>query len=135
MALAWAPQAGAPDYQAVLGQDAALPVQARPGGAAASGSAPDPYGLGRLDSLAAPVPAAAAAYAAEATGAGQDEEEDMGWEDPPEIGPDGRGPWLDGPDAPWGTAPSRAGRRALTAGAWGLGLGLAAAAVKLFLLN
>jgi hypothetical protein len=82
--------------------------------------------------LAAPVPAEAAAYAAEATA---DEDEDMGWEGPPEIGPDGRGPWLDGPDAPWGTAPAQSGRRALVAGAWGVGVGLAFALVRLFLLN
>jgi hypothetical protein len=82
--------------------------------------------------LVAPVPAEAAAYAAELTAG---EEEDMDWEEPPEIGPDGRGPWLDGPDAPWGTAPSQAGRRALVGAAWGLGLGLVAAIVRLFLLN
>jgi hypothetical protein len=86
-----------------------------------------PYGA-----LAAPVPAEAAAYAAELTA---DDVEDMDWEGPPEIGPDGRGPWLDGPDAPWGTAPSQSGRRAIIAGAWGLGIGLAAAIVRLFLLN
>jgi hypothetical protein len=82
--------------------------------------------------LAAPVPAEAAAYVAELTA---DEDEDMGWEGPPEIGPDGRGPWLDGADAPWGTAPSQAGRRALTGAAWGVGLGVIAAIVQLFLLT
>jgi hypothetical protein len=82
--------------------------------------------------LAAPVPAEAAAYAAEITA---DEEEDMGWEGPPEIGPDGRGPWLDGPDAPWGTAPGQSGRRALVAGGWGAGVGLLVALVRVFLLS
>ncbi|MDR3359846.1 MAG: hypothetical protein LBO20_04205, partial [Bifidobacteriaceae bacterium] len=62
---------------------------------------------------------------------GVEEDEDMGWEDPPEIGPDGRGPWLDGPDAEVGSAPSEPGRRALMAGLWGVGLGLGAAVVKL----
>jgi hypothetical protein len=82
--------------------------------------------------LVAPVPAEAAAYAAEMMA---DDDEDMDWEGPPEIGPDGRGPWLDGPDAPWGTAPSESGRRALLAGAWGIGIGLAIAFVRLFLLS
>jgi hypothetical protein len=158
VAVAWAPEAGAPEYQSVLAQGEAIaPAQAQ--GAAEAEVAPDPtvtppspaaeaaagtartasgilvdaYGPGGFGSLVAPVPAEAAAYAAEATSAGEDE--DMGWEEPPEIGPDGRGPWLDGPDAPWGSAPSAAGRRGLIAGAWGIGLGLAAAAVKLFLLT
>jgi hypothetical protein len=85
-----------------------------------------------LESLAAPVPVEAAAYAAEVTSAA--DEEDLGWEGPPKIGPDGRGPWLDGPDAPWGAVPSRPGRRALIAIGWGAALGLAAAAaIKLFM--
>jgi hypothetical protein len=86
--------------------------------------------LAAMASLAAPVPAEAAAYAAEMTA-----DEDMGWEGPPEIGPDGRGPWMDGPDAPWGSAPSQPIRRAVVAGAWGIGIGLVAAIVRLFLLN
>jgi hypothetical protein len=98
-------------------------------GRAASGTG---FGAGEPGaSLAAPVPAEAAAYAAELTV----DDDDMGWEGPPEIGPDGRGPWLDGPDAPWGTAPSEPGRRALVAGAWGVGIGVAVAIVRLFLLT
>jgi hypothetical protein len=85
-----------------------------------------------FQTLAAPVPAEAAAYAAEATA---DEDEDMGWEGPPEVGSDGRGPWLDGPDAPWGTAPAQSGRRALLAAGLGAGIGLVVAIVKLFWLS
>jgi hypothetical protein len=51
------------------------------------------------------------------------QEEDMGWEPPPVIGPDGRPPWLDGPSAPWGTAPGHGLRRGLVAAASGIGLG------------
>jgi hypothetical protein len=136
--MAWAPEAGAPDYQTVLDQPAATIGQADGGDQTASavGSVaerPAAYSLGSLESLAAPVPAEAAAYAVEATG--PEEDEDMGWEEPPKIGPDGRGPWLDGPDAPWGSAPSGAGRRALIAGGVGLGLGAAVALARLFLLG
>jgi hypothetical protein len=126
------PTAG-PERPGVLGQPAA------PGAATSdaretgpSAGAPEATS-GPAASLAAPVPPEAAAYAAEATSV-DDAEEDMGWEDPPAIGPDGRGPWLDGPDAPWGTAPSEAGRRAVIALVAGTVVGIAAAAAKLFLL-
>jgi hypothetical protein len=124
-----APEPGVPDWSAMpsagaLGADWTASSGGRIGDAA---EAEPP-----VADLAAPVPAEAAAYAAEVTA---DEDEDMGWEGPPEIGPDGRGPWLDGPDAPWGTAPAQSGRRALVAGAWGVGLGVVFTLVRLFLLN
>jgi hypothetical protein len=83
--------------------------------------------LSPFEPFVAPVPEAAAAYASEATA----DDEDMEWEGPPEIGPDGRGPWLDGPDAPWREAPSKAGRRAAIAVAISLGAGLAIAAIRM----
>jgi hypothetical protein len=57
-----------------------------------------------------------------------DDGEDIAWEPPPAIGPDGRMPWLDGPPAPRGEIPDRPVRRGLLAIAAGVGLGLAVAA-------
>jgi hypothetical protein len=130
----WGPEPGQPSYQAVFSQT----PQDAPGtelGGSASSMGESGFELGPAESLAAPVPAAAAAYATEATEPADSEAEDMGWEPPPPIGPDGRGPWLDGPDAPWGTAPSGSGRRAIIAGVIGLVAGLVVAAIRLFLLT
>jgi hypothetical protein len=44
-------------------------------------------------------------------------------------------PWLDGPDAPWGEAPSFAGKRALSALALGGGIGLAVGLLRLLVLT
>jgi hypothetical protein len=83
--------------------------------------------LSPFEPFVAPVPEAAAVYAAEITAP---EEEEIEWEGPPEVGPDGRGPWLDGPDAPWGQAPSGAGRRAVTAVIVGVVLGAVIAVLR-----
>ncbi|MDR1441459.1 MAG: hypothetical protein LBJ02_03590 [Bifidobacteriaceae bacterium] len=78
-------------------------------------------------------PGLSTASEAAAAPSGVPGDQDMAWEAPPQITADGRGPWLDGPDAPWGSAPSHAGRRALKALVWALAIGAAVAIVQLFL--
>jgi hypothetical protein len=58
---------------------------------------PESAGLGAPEAAAVPV---------------VEDDEDLGWEGPPAMLADGRGPWMDGPPAPWGHAPSRAWQRA-----------------------
>jgi len=62
------------------------------------------------------------------------DDDDMGWEGPPEIDDDGRGPWLDGPDAPRGRVSSRVGGRVAVAVGSGLLIGAIVAVLKLFVL-
>jgi hypothetical protein len=50
------------------------------------------------------------------------------WEGPPAMLPDGRGPWMEGPDAPEGTPSGRPERRVLRTALWVLaGIALGAA--------
>jgi hypothetical protein len=59
--------------------------------------------------------------------------EDLGWEGPPPMLPDGRGPWMEGPPAPWGNAPGRAWQRAGVAVSISVLLGVGAAVAYHFL--
>jgi hypothetical protein len=128
LSTSWATEEAGPDYAAVLDHPIPASEEAEGYSEKAEPSAASYEADPAADYLVAPVAVSPAEIA-------QAEEEDMGWEGPPEIGPDGRGPWLDGPDAPWGEIPSKAGRRTFFALAGGLLGGVAIAALKLFVLN
>jgi len=63
-----------------------------------------------------------------------DNDGELAFEPPPEMGEDGQPPWMDGPDAPRGSAPSFFGKRLIWALLSVVALGALATAVLLFVL-